>query len=306
VQLVVAFEPGGSGDLVAGLLADGLSSALGQPVSVEHRPGASGAVGTKSVARAIPDGHTLLVGQLTEIAVDPILNKDVGYDPERDLQPVALAAVIPRALVVQSKAPYASVAELLRTSRSSQRGLLFASGGTGTTGHMAAEQLRLRTQSRLVHVPFEGAGPALKDLLEGRVDFYFAPLAVAMPNVRSGQLKILAVSSARRSLAVPTVPTIAEETGIRNFDISAWVGIFAPRGTPREVVARLNHDINQILGLPEIRERLVSDGADPTPMSVEQFGDFVRSEIRRSTELLREEFCSRLLFGGCAGFAFVE
>ena len=306
VQLVVAFEPGGSGDLVAGLLAQGLPSALGQPVAVEHRPGASGAVGTRSVARAVPDGHTLLIGQLTEIAVDPVLNKDVGYDPERDLQPVALAAIIPRALVVQNTAPYASVAELLRASRSSRRGLLFASGGAGTTGHLAAELLRLRTQSRLVHVPFEGAGPAMRDLLEGRVDFYFAPLAVAMPNVRSGQLKILAVSSARCSLAVPNVPTVAEATGIRNFDISAWVGIFAPRGTPREVVARLNRDINQILARPEVRERLVGDGADPAPMSVEQFGDFVRSEIRRNTELLREKFCSRLLFGGCAGFAFVE
>ena len=138
VQLVVAFEPGGSGDLVVGLLAQNLPSVLGQPVAVEHRPGASGAVGTRSVARAVPDGHTLLIGQLTEIAVDPVLNKDVGYDPERDLQPVALTAIIPRALVVQNAAPYASVAELLRASRSSRRGLLFASGGTGTTGHLAS------------------------------------------------------------------------------------------------------------------------------------------------------------------------
>ena len=306
VQLVVAFEPGGSGDLIADLFAQGLQGPLGQPVAVEHRPGASGAVGTRSVARAVPDGHTLLVGQLTEIAVNPTLGRDVGYDPERDLQPVALAAVIPRALVVQDKAPYASVADLLRASRSSRRGLLFASGGTGTTGHLAAELLRLRTQGRLVHVPFEGAGPALKDLLEGRVDFYFAPLAVAMPSVRSGQLKVLAVSSARRSLALPNVPTVAEETGIRSFDISAWVGIFAPRGTPHEVVSRLNREINQILARPEVRDRLVGDGADPAPMSVEQFGDFVRSEIRRNADLLQEEFCSRLLFGGCAGFAFVE
>jgi tripartite-type tricarboxylate transporter receptor subunit TctC len=306
VQLVVAFEPGGSGDLVAGLLAENLPSALGQPVTVEHRPGASGAIGTRSVARAVPDGHTLLVGQLTDVAVAPLLNRDAGYDPERDLQPVAIAAIIPRALVVQSTAPYASVAELLRRSRSSRPGLLFASSGAGTAGHLAAELLRLRTQSRLVHVPFEGAGPALRSLLEGRVDFFFAPIAVAMPNVRAGQLKILAVSSAQRSLAVPNVPTVAEGTGVRNFDISGWVGIFAPSGTPREVVTRLNRDINQVLARPDIRDRLAADGADTRPMSVEQFGDLVRSEIRRSADLLQEEFCSRLLFGGCAGFAFVE
>jgi tripartite-type tricarboxylate transporter receptor subunit TctC len=138
-----------------------------------------------------------------------------------------------------------------------------ASSGDGTAGHLAAELLRLRTQTRLVHVPFERAGPALRNLLEGRVDFFFAPLAVPRPHVRSGELKLLAVSSAQRSLAVPNIPTIAEETGIRNFDISGWVGIFAPRGTPREVMARLNRDINQILARPDIKERLVGDGADP-------------------------------------------
>jgi len=288
VQLVVAYPPGGTGDLIARPLADALGGALGQPVEVENRAGASGAEGARSVAQAAPDGYTLLFGQTAEIAVAPLLGR-VGYDPQRDFQPIALVARIPVALVTQ--ASYASVGELLQASRTSRRGLLFASAGPGTSGHLAGELLRMRSRGRLVHVPSQGAGPALSELLEGRVDFFFAPLPVALPEVRSGRLKILAVSSAQRALAVPHVPTIVEETGIRGFDISAWAGVFAPRGTPREIAARLNRDINQALARPEIRERLVNDGADLAPMSMEQFGEFVRTEIRRNEGLLSEQFC---------------
>src|SRR3954454_15058061 len=290
VQLVVAYPPGGTGDLIARPLADALSSALGQPVEVVNRAGSSGVEGARSVAQAAPDGYTLLLGQTAEIAVAPLLGR-VGYDPQRDLQPIALVARIPVALVTQAAAPYSSVGELLRASRASRRGLLFASAGPGTSGHLAGELLRMRSQGRLIHVPSQGAGPALGELLEGRVDFFFAPLPVAMPEVRSGRLKILAVSAAQRSLAVPAVPTIAEEAGIRNFDISAWAGVFAPRGTPRETAVRLNREINQALARPEVRERLVNDGADLAPMSMEQFGEFVRTETRRNEDLLREQFC---------------
>jgi tripartite-type tricarboxylate transporter receptor subunit TctC len=291
VRLVVAYPPGGTGDLIARPLAEQLGRALGQPVEVENRAGASGAEGARSVVQAAPDGHTLLLGQTAEIAVAPLLGR-VGYDPQRDLQPIALVARIPVALVTQDSAPYASVGELLRASRASRRGLLFASAGPGTSGHLAGELLRLRTpQGRLIHVPSQGAGPALGELLEGRVDFFFAPLPVALPEVRSRRLKILAVSAAQRSPAVQAVPTIAEETGIRNFDIGAWAGVFAPRGTPREIAARLNREVNQALARPEIRERLVNDGADLAPMSMEQFGEFVRTEIRRNEGLLSEQFC---------------
>jgi tripartite-type tricarboxylate transporter receptor subunit TctC len=290
VQLVVAYPPGGTGDLIAHPLADALGSALGQPVEVVNRAGSSGVEGARSVAQAPPDGYTLLLGQTAEIAVAPLLGR-VGYDPQRDLQPIALVARIPVALVTQATAPYSSVDELLQASRTSQRGLLFASAGPGTSGHLAGELLRMRSRGRLIHVPSQGAGPALGELLEGRVDFFFAPLPVAMPEVRSGRLKILAVSSAQRALAVPHVPTITEQTGIRGFDISAWAGVFAPRGTPREIATRLNREINQALARPEVRERLVNDGTDLAPMSMEQFGEFVRTEIRRNEDLLRDQFC---------------
>ena len=256
IQLVVAYPPGGTGDIIAHLLAERLRSALGQPVRVENRPGAGGGEGARSVVRATPDGYTLLLGQTAEIAVAPLLG-GVGYDPQRDLLPIALVAQIPVALVTQTAAPYSSVGELLQAARTSQRGLQFASAGPGTSGHLAGELLRMRSRGRLIHVPSEGAGPALGELLEGRVDFFFAPLPVAMSEVRSGRLKILALSSARRVLAMPNVPTIAEETGIRGFDIGAWAGVFAPRGTPREIAARLNREVNQVLAQPEVRERLV-------------------------------------------------
>jgi len=306
VQLVVAYPSGGTGDLVTKAIVDKLAAALGQPINIDYRPGASGAVGTQSVVRAAPDGYTLLVGQTVEIAVNHALVKDLGYDPAKDLQPVALLAVIPVALVVPSSAPYASVGDLLKGSRSSSRGLLFASGGVGTTGHLAGELLRLRTSSRFVHAPFEGAAAASNALLEGRVDFYFEPFPLAIPQVKAGKLKMLAQASTKRALAAPSAPTVAEQTGIRNFDITAWVGIFAPRSTPPEIVTKLNQAINEVLAQPEVRERLISAGAEIAPMSVGQFRDFVGSEIRKNTDLLSEDFCSKVLYGGCEGFGTLQ
>jgi tripartite-type tricarboxylate transporter receptor subunit TctC len=302
VQLVVGYAQGGTGDFVARLLAEKLTAVLGQPVGVENRPGASGTAAAQGVARAAPDGHTLLIGQPGEISINPMLMKDLGYDPARDLQPVALAAVSPLALVVQSTAPYSKVGEMTAASLSSPRGLSFASPGPGTPGHVAVELLRARTRSRLNHVPFEGGGPALDALIAGQVDMYFAVLPSAMPHVTSGKLKILAVSSARRSLAAPNAPTVAEQTGIRGFDLTNWVGVFAPRGTPADIVARLNRETNQVLAQPDIVERLVRHGAEAVPMSAEQFAEFLRLERPKYEALLRDEFCAKLLYGGCLGF----
>src|SRR4051812_37302952 len=203
VTLVVAYAPGGTGDVVARLIAEKLVKPLGQPVIVENRAGASGAIGAQSVARAAPDGHSLLVGQTAEVAINQNLMKGLGYDPAKDLLPVALASVVPLALVVQSSAPYATLAEMLQAAKAKQSGLSFASAGTGTPGHFAGELLKLRTGAPLTHVPYKGAGPALNDLLGGHVDLYFPGLPAAMPHVKSGKLKMLALSSARRTSAAP-------------------------------------------------------------------------------------------------------
>src|SRR5215203_2874075 len=189
VQLVVGYAQGGTGDFVARLLAEKLTATLGQPVNVENRPGASGTSAAQSVARAAPDGYTLLVGQPGEISITHMLIKGIGYDPAQDLQPVALAVLSPLALVVQSTAPYSTIAEMTATSLSSPRGLFFASPGPGTPGHVAVEMLRTRTKSRLNHVPFDGGGPALAALMAGRVDMHFAVLPSAMPLITDGKLK---------------------------------------------------------------------------------------------------------------------
>jgi tripartite-type tricarboxylate transporter receptor subunit TctC len=303
VQLVVAYPPGGTGDVIARLIAGRLSSSLGQPVRVENRTGASGAVGARLVAKAAADGHTLLIGQTAEVVANPILMKDAGYDPVRDFQPIAFLAMVPVVLAVPANAPYTDLQQLLATARASKRGLAFASGGPGTTGHLAGELLRLRTQARLIHVPVDGASAAFNELLDGRVDFYFAPYPLAIGPVKDGKVKLLATASVKRMVAEPTLPTVAEETGIRSFDIVAWVGVFAPRGTPSDIVARLNREINQALAQPEVRQHFIADGAEIVPMSVGQFEDFVRAEARRYSDLLNEDFCSKVFYGGCEGFS---
>jgi tripartite-type tricarboxylate transporter receptor subunit TctC len=286
VHVVVPYAAGGTGDIVARVVADKLSGALGQSVVVENRPGASGALGTKSVISAVPDGHTLLMGQTGEIAINQHWSKNLGYDPEKDLAPVALATIVPLALVVPGKASYSSVAEMLKVA--SQRGLVFASSGAATPGHFAGEVLKLKTKSNLTHVPYNGAGPALNDLLGAHVDMFFSGFPAAVPHVSSGTLKLIAVSSAKRSGVAPDVPTVAEASGIKDFDITLWQGFFAPRDTPKEIVARLNTEINKILVQPDVKAKLLDAGADVSPISVEAFAAFTKAESAKFLAIVKE------------------
>jgi len=286
IKLVVPYAAGGTGDIVARAVADRLASALGQSVVVENRAGATGAIGTQSVAAAAADGHTLLVGQTGEIAINPHWNKNISYDPDKDLVPVALATVVPLALVVPGKASYGTMGEMLQAAR--ERSLSFASAGTATPGHFAGEVLRVKTKSRMTHVPYKGAAPALNDLLGGHVDLFFSGFPAALPHVKAGNLKLIAVSSGRRSGVAPDVPTVAEAAAIPGYDISLWQGFFAPRGTPREVVARLNQEINKILDESDVKQKLLEAGADVTPISVDQFATFVKAEIGKYQDIIQE------------------
>ena len=286
LHLVVPYAPGGTGDIVARVIADKLAGALGQSVVVENRPGASGALGTKSVITSVPDGHTLLMGQTGEIAINQHWSKNLGYDPETDLAPVALATIVPLALVVPGKARYSTVAEMLKVA--SERGLVFASAGTATPGHFAGEVLKLKTKSNLTHVPHSGAGPALNNLLGAHVDMFFSGFPAAVPHVSAGTLKLIAVSSATRSGVAPDVPTVAEASGIKDFDITLWQGFFAPRGTPKDIVARLNMEINKVLVQPDVKAKLLEAGADVTPISVDQFAAFMKSESAKFLEIIRD------------------
>jgi tripartite-type tricarboxylate transporter receptor subunit TctC len=286
VHLVVPFAAGGTGDLVARVIADKLGPALGQSVVVENRPGASGALGSKAVASATPDGHTLLLGQTGEMAINQHWAKNLGYDPERDLMPIGLATVVPLALVVPGKARYSTVAEMLKAS--GERGLAFASSGAATPGHFAGEVLKLKTKSNLTHVPYNGAGPALNDLLGSHVDLFFSGFPPTVPHVKSGTLKLLAVSSARRSSVAPDVPTVAEASGIAGFDITLWQGFFAPRGTPKEIVVRLNSEINKLLEQGDVKAKLLEAGADVMPTTTDQFAAFVQQESGKFLQIIRD------------------
>jgi tripartite-type tricarboxylate transporter receptor subunit TctC len=287
VHLIVAYAPGGTGDVVARVIADKLSAALGQSVVVENRAGASGAIGATSVVNAPPDGHTLLVGQTAEIVVNQYWIKGLTYDP-KSLMPVALATVVPLALTVPGKTPYASMAEMFKAMQTSGKQFSFASAGTGTPGHFAGEYLSAKMPGKLVHVPYKGAGPALNDIIGGHVDMYFPGFPPVMPMMKAGTVKVLAVSSAQRSEAAPDIPTVAEATGFADFDFTLWQGFFAPRGTPADVIAKLNGEINKILRDPEVRQKLVDAGANVMPQSTEQFAAFVQAESQKYERIIRE------------------
>jgi len=287
IHMIVAYAAGGTGDVVARLLSDKLGAALGQSVIVEDRAGASGTIGARSVATAAPDGYTLLLGQTAEVSINQHWMKDIGYDPDKDLQPIALAAVVPLALVVPTKAPYSAMAEYLAFLKSGKPST-FASAGTGTPGHFAGELLKLRTKANMTHVPYKGAGPALNDLVGGHVDMYFPGFPAVTPLVKSGSLKLLAVSSATRAPSAPDVPTVAEVTGIKDFDFTLWGGVFAPRGTPDAVVKRLNAEINKILASDEIKEKFAALGAQIRIMSVDQVTAFAKAESAKYIGVIKE------------------
>jgi tripartite-type tricarboxylate transporter receptor subunit TctC len=286
VRLVVPFAAGGTGDIVARVLADRLAIALGQSVVVENRPGATGAIGAKAVASAAPDGHTILVGQTGEMAINQHWSKALGYDPVADFQPIALATIVPLALVAPGKASYSSVAEMLKASKT--RGISFASAGAATPGHLSGELLKLRTKSNMTHVPYNGAGPALNDILGGHVDMFFSGFPPTVPHVKAGTMKLLAVSTAKRSSVAPDVPTVAEASGIKDFNIALWQGFFAPRGTPPEVVARLHAEINKLLVQEDVKAKLLAAGAEVSAISSDEFTAFVKAESAKFLRIIKD------------------
>jgi tripartite-type tricarboxylate transporter receptor subunit TctC len=287
IQVIVAYAAGGTGDIVARSISDRLGAVLGQSVVVENRAGASGSIGAHSVTTAAPDGYTLLVGQTGEIAVNQHWLKGLNYDPDKDLLPIALAAVVPLALVVPAKAPYSTLPEFLAALKAKPK-MTFASAGIGTPGHFAGELLKLKFDENLTHVPYKGAGPALNDLIGNHVDFYFPGFPAAVPHVKGGTLKMLALSSAKRSPAAPDIPTVAEITGNLDYDFTLWAGFFAPRGTSQPIIDKLNKEINAVLAEPDVKQRLETAGAVVTPMSVAQFKEFVKSESAKYLRVIKQ------------------
>lgn len=287
VTVIVPYAPGGQGDVFARVLGEKLSKALRQTVVVENRPGASGAIGARMIAREKPDGYKLLLGQTGEIAVNPVAMRDPGYDPQTELLPIALVGDSPLVLVVPTDSPYQSLSQLIDAAATNPDGVSYASSGPATPGHLAAAALALGTKTKMVHVPYKGAGQAMTDLLGNHVDFFFSSAPAAMPHVWAGKLRALAVSTPERITALPDVPTIAQST-VPGFEFSLWGGYFAPAGTPANVVKTLNREVNAALADPAIRARFEADGVVIRPVSAEEFAAFVGREQDKYQRLVEQ------------------
>jgi tripartite-type tricarboxylate transporter receptor subunit TctC len=277
VRIVVPYPPGGPTDIVARVVGQKLAERLRQPFVIENRAGAGGNIGAEAVAKSAPDGYTLLLGT-TAHAINPSLFKALGYDFARDFVPVALLTTIPLVVVVPASSPVASVADLVAAAKARPGAVTYGSSGNGQSTHMAAELFNSMAGVSMTHVPYKGSAPALVDLAGGQVGVMFDTMLSAMPQVKAGRLRALAVTSAARAPSAPELPTVAE-SGLPGYEVGAWNGLFAPAGTPPEVVALLNRTVDEVLRDPEVRQRFAADGAIVGGGPTEQFASFVRREL---------------------------
>jgi tripartite-type tricarboxylate transporter receptor subunit TctC len=287
IRLVVPYPPGGPLDIAARVLAAAVKDSLGNVV-VENRPGAGGNLGADLVAKAAPDGHTLVMGAVATHAINPWLYGKMPYDAQRDFTPLTLVAQVPNVLVMNAEAATRlkidTLADLVAYARANPGRLNYGSGGNGSAGHLAGEMFKAQARLFVVHIPYAGAPPAQLALVGGQVDFNFDNLAAAAANIKSGKLKALAVTSARRSAAIPDVPTVAEAgaaLGLKAFDISTWFGLFGPAGLPADVTARLNKAFVDALDSAEVKSRLGSLLAEASPSTPAQFAAFLKAELTK-------------------------
>jgi tripartite-type tricarboxylate transporter receptor subunit TctC len=285
VVIVAPFPAGGSVDLVARAIAQHMSDAWKQPVIVSNRPGASGNIGAEAVARAAPDGYTLLMGT-TALAGSPAIYPKLGYDLQRDLAPVALAATMMNVLVVHPSLPAKSVGDLLALAKMKPDTLSSASAGVGSSNHLALVLFNMMSGVRIVHVPYKGAAPAIADTMGGHVAMTFAPIAAALPPVRSQKLRALAVTATKRSGELPGVPTI-DEAGVRGYEAAGWNALLAPKATSREIVVKVNAAVADSLRSARVKEILAASGAEAGGGTPEALGRFLQSEIVKWGKVVR-------------------
>ncbi len=291
VRIVVPFPPGGTTDIVARSLGVELQRMWQHPVVIENRPGAGGNIGADLVAKSAPDGYTLLMGTVGTHAINAALFAQSGakmpFDPAKDFVPITLAAGVPNVMVINSKLPVNTVAEFIEYAKARPGQLNMASSGNGTSIHLSGELFKTVTGVYMVHFPYRGSAPAVTDLIAGNMNVMFDNLPSALPHIKSGRLKALAVTSRTRSPALPNVPTIEEAAGLKGFDASSWFGLFAPAGTPRAIVDKVQADVAKALALPEVRERFLAQGADPGGNTPEQFAAFIRAETDKWTRVVK-------------------
>ena len=288
VKIVVPFPAGGTTDIIARIVAQKLSDSTGQTFVVDNRPGAGGNIGSDMVAKAAPDGYTLLMGTVGTHAINPSLYEKMPYDHVKDFAPVILVAGVPNVLEVNPSLPVKSVQELIAYAKANPNKLNFASSGSGTSIHLSGELFKAMTGVSMQHVPYKGSAPALADLTGGQVDLMFDNLPSSLALIKAGKLRPLAVTSAQRSSALPDVPTIAE-SGVPGFEASSWFGLLAPAGTPKDVVAKINGEVAKWLATPEAKEKLASQGAiAATALTPEDFARHIAAETVKWQKVVKE------------------
>lgn len=286
IRMIVAYPPGGGTDQVGRVMADQLTQQLGQNVILDNRGGATGNIGTELAARAVPDGYTLLMGNVAPNAVNVSLFKKLGFDPVKDFSPVSLVAITPNILVAHPSLPVKNLRDLLALAKAKPGTLNFPSAGVGSSSHLAGELLKSLAKIGMVHVPFKGGGPALVAMISGEVQIMFATMPAAMPHVKSGKARPIAVTTAKRSLAMPELPTIAE-SGVAGYEASTWYGLLAPARTPKPIIDRLHAETVKILAGP-VRQRLEVQGFEPVGGTPAEFSAHIKSEIVKWAKVIKD------------------
>ena len=286
IRLVVPFSAGGTSDFLARTVAEKLGENLDTTVVVDNRPGAGGNIGSNVVAKADPDGYTLVLGTVGTHSINDSVYKEMPYDAVKDFAPISLIAAVPNILVANPSVKANSVQELIALAKSNPGAITFASSGNGSSIHLSGEMFKSLAGVDMLHVPYKGSGPAVIDLLGGQVDIMFDNMPSALPHVREGKLKALAVTPSERSQAAPELPTIAE-AGVEGYSAAAWFGLLAPAGTPQDVVNKLNAEMVKILAMPDVKERLAGQGAEAVSTSPEEFAEYIKAEQKKWADVVK-------------------
>jgi tripartite-type tricarboxylate transporter receptor subunit TctC len=282
IRMIVPYPPGGASDIIARMLGQKLSGSLGQPVVIENRAGAGGNIGADAVAKAPPDGYTLLMGNIGPNAISPGLYKTLPFDPIKDFTPISLVSAVPIVLVVHPSLPIKTVKDLIALATATPGRFAYASAGVGSSNHLAMELFKSMANVDLLHVPYKGGGPAMTDLIGGQIGIAFDTLPVVLSHVRSGKLRAIAIAGTRRSELLPGVPTVAE-SGLPGYSASSWGGVMGPAGMPPAIVSRLNAEIIKVLKQSDFRERLAAEGIEVMGSTPDEFGSFLKAEISKWT-----------------------
>ena len=286
IRFIVPWPPGGGTDILSRLVTNKLSEKLGWQIVVDNKPGAGGNIGLDAAAKATADGYTLVMGQTSNLAINPALYGKLPYDPIRDFVPITLVSSVPIVVTVGAKSPYASLKDLVAAAKAQPDQLVFASPGNGTVAHLSGELLQRVAGAKFIHVPYKGAAQAMPDLIGGRVHFYMSSLETAMPQIKGGNIRALAVTAAKRSPSLPDVPTTAE-LGYKGAEASTWFGVLAPAGTPAAIVTRVNQEIVKVLQLPDVKDKMVDGGGD-VATGPAAFAALLKSDLPRWARIVKE------------------